>query len=510
MLNASREDRNRAVVSAVFANSAEIAVVAVCPRGLIRAVNPAFSKRLGHVSPATLVGKSLRDELLVHPADWSNWKRTAATGETCDVRFECRRPDGAAVRFRGAIERIASAQGSDTIVRAILCDDTATHHLRELSMRIAGMEAMSTLTAGVSHDFKNLLTVLVGNLYLISELVGADSPAHEKVKRARDTAKRGADLARQLLDLAVGREAAGEEATGNVTNPCSSVKALVPLLAAALGDKVELRTDLGSDIPSLAVSRTHFESVITNLVINARDSFGPQGGTIVIKVASLHLSGAAGARASLMPGAYVEVSICDDGCGIPENLHEKVFEPLFSTKGPGKGCGLGLPMVRWFAEQAAGTVTLASTPGKGTTVRLLLPAEPAELGDTTVQTMPLSALPSGSETILVLSGNDELRTTIRDILCTLGYRAVPVSPSTLKESMLAYQTAAAIVSDGQSLTRPAVQHLRKWLERRSTATGVVVVGEAPCEISLPGSPIRVSKPFGLAELTGAIRKAVGG
>jgi signal transduction histidine kinase len=509
MLNASREDPDVSVIPASLALSDEIAVVAVCQRGLIRAVNRAFCHHLGFGAPSVLVGKSLRDELVVQRSDWSTWKRTTATGETHDVSFNCRAADGSTVRFRGAIERLPLRHPKEPIVRAMLYDDTGSRQLEEVSMRLADHEALSTLTAGVSHDFKNLLTVLVGNLYLISEVVDSTSPAHEKIKRARDTAKRGAELATQLLDLAVGRQGAAENLAGEPINPRAVILKLVPLLSAAVGQRVMLRTAFSGEIPPLAVNRAAFESVITNLVINARDSFGPAGGTVTVSVAPIEIGAALAMSLNVSPGTYVETKIEDDGRGIPEGLLAKVFEPFFSTKAKGKGCGLGLPMVRWFAERSGGAARLTSSTGKGTTVRLLLPAETTELGDTTVQTMPLSALPAGSETIVVLSDSAELRETIREILSTLGYKVVPGALASAPQTMLAHPAAAALLVDGVGLTPSVAQQIRRWVERRSSATGVVVIGDGHCEMPGPIPPICIPKPFGLKELTAAVRQAVG-
>lgn len=510
MLNASREDRHAAVIPASLAASGAIAVVAVCQSGVIRAANPAFCRSLSYDSPRDIVGKSLKDELLARSSDWAAWQRTAATGEVHDVRFGCTAKNGSPVHFRGAIERLPPAGSGEHIVRAVVYDDSAGQQMQELAMRMAGMETMTTLTAGISHDFKNLLTVLVGNLYLISEMVEDGSPAREKLKRARDTAKRGADLAKQMLDLAVRREGSSEPATAELTNPRAVITKLVPLLSAALGGRVELRTGFADNVPSVAANRAYLESVVTNLVINARDSFGPEGGTVTVKVSAHDVGPPLATSLSVTPGRYVEISVQDDGVGIPVELREKVFEPFFSTKEKGKGCGLGLPMVRWFAERSGGAAGLASTPGKGTTVRLLLPAHQEELGDTTVLTMPLSTLPTGSETILVLSNNVDLRSMIRDILSTLGYQVILGTLGAAAETLFTHPSAAAVLIDSHGFTPPAAQQVRRWAERRSAQSRIIMIGDGSCELGEGASPIRVSKPFGLTELTNAVRQAVGG
>jgi PAS domain S-box-containing protein len=471
-----------------------LAAILVSSQGRVLGVNKELERLLGYPSREALMTKQVPD-LLRQSSDWARWAQVATDGDAKDIEAELVAADGHSVYLRGKIERIMRHKGAAASVRGIFVDDTPLHQLRELSLETARVEAALRLAAGVSHDFNNLLTVLVGNLYLVSELVRTDAALHEKVRKARDAAKRGAELARQLLDVAKGGDA---DVGASVINPEKVVESLSPLLKAVLGARVNLRTAVGSGVPSVLVNRAQLESVVTNLVINARDAI-PEGrtGNVTITVGKRDL--AAANPVSAKAGSYVEIVVGDDGSGIPAELLERVFEPFFSTKGKTKGNGLGLPMVRWFAEKAGGAVSLKSRPGEGTTLTVLLPAHGTETGDTTGLTMPLSLLPSGSETVIVLTNDDEFRVTVEQILSALGYRTVSGDDDAVR---------ALLVVDAQALRTEAAKRIDALVSRHGRVLGVVVIGE--CQADWPIVPVKVSKPFTLPELAKAVRRAAEG
>jgi signal transduction histidine kinase len=412
--------------------------------------------------------------------------------------------DNRDIVLRGTVEHIRSQDAAGAYLRGLFVDCTEGYQFRSTLLKMAGTESAMKLAAGVSHDVNNLLTVLVGNLYLAAEAVRADAATHEKLKRARDAAKRGADLLRQLMAFARGADA---ESQVTIVSPQKVVATLSPLFAAVLGSRVKLETDVDANAPAVRSNRAQLESVITNLVVNARDALAGTGGTVSIKVSRVDLAGAAASARRLKPGCYVAFEVRDDGCGIPEKILGRVFEPFFSTKG-NKGTGLGLPMVRWFAERAGGAVSLESRPQEGTVITLLLPALDKETGETAEMTMPLKALPGGDETILVLSLDPDFRSTIEQILSTVGYDVVLGELTETALSMLGERRASALVLDSHALTEPLVEHINEVLSARNESTGIVIVGDA--SYKWPIDPVRVTKPFSLGDLTRAVRSAIRG
>jgi two-component system, cell cycle sensor histidine kinase and response regulator CckA len=491
-------------VPPAFRRSSVFAVIDVAADGQVLGANRAALEFLGYSLQEELRGKNVRADLLADPADWAHWERAATSSESRDIELEFVSGGSRRVVLRGSVEKIDAGSPTKGYFRAILVDGTAERQLQQLSHKAARMEAMFGLCAGVSHDFNNLLTVLVGNLYLISESVRDNVALFEKVKRARETAKRGSDFARRLLTLARGAKAEEQREAISAEKVLTTI---APLLSSALGGKVTLNQNVGPSLPAIRVDRAQLESVITNLVINARDAVAEKAnGTVTIDLTRRELNAAEATRAGTAAGVYVELAVRDDGCGIPDAVAQRVFEPFFTTKPNGKGSGLGLPMVRWFAEEAGGTVLLKSRPNEGTEIRVLLPAQAhqaSDIAETHTGTMPLSALPGGDESVVVWSEDADLRTMIQQILSTLGYNSLAANTAGVAK-IIADSAAAVLVIDTSSLTIGA-NDVAAFL-RRHPGAGVVIVGDRPLEVDRP--IVRVPKPFTLPELTHAVRKSL--
>jgi two-component system cell cycle sensor histidine kinase/response regulator CckA len=484
--------------------SSVIAAVIVSPDGRLLEANETFWKLLGGGSPKGAPAKPFLKDYLLRHADWRDWEQAASGQETREVEMQLVANDNRDVVMRGTVEHVRSQSAGSSYLRGLFVDCTEGQQFRSMILKMAGTESAMKLAAGVSHDVNNLLTVLVGNLYLAAEAVRADTATHEKLKRARDAAKRGADLLRQLMAFARGADAESEV---SIVDPQKVIATLSPLFVAVLGSRVKLEADLDRTVPAVRVNRAQLESVITNLIVNARDALASTGGTVAIKVSRLELDSTAAAARNLKPGCYVAFAVSDNGCGIPEKVLARVFEPFFSTKG-NKGNGLGLPMVRWFAERSGGAVSIESRPQQGTAVTLFLPALDKEKGDTAEMTMPLKALPGGDETIVVLSLDTDFRSTVEQILTAVGYDVVPGELCESALAMIDARRAAALILDSHALTESLVERINELLSARTESTGVVIVGDASFKWAI--DPVHVAKPFGLGDLTRAVRSAVMG
>jgi CheY-like chemotaxis protein len=363
------------------------------------------------------------------------------------------------------------------------------------------MEALGSLTAGIAHDFNNLLTVLVGNLYLVAEDLRAQPKIFEKLKAARDAAKRGADLIKQLLTFA-----RREELTVDSIEPCKVVAELVPLLRRALGVRITLETELETGAIAIRASQAQLESVIVNLAVNARDAIEAKG-KVKIKVHRVHVAPAEAARRHLpKAGQYVTLSVADDGCGIPPDVLARVFEPFFSTKGERGGTGLGLSMVRWFAEQSRGAVELASTVGKGTTVTLLLPSSQEHAAEANEMTMPLSTLPTGSERVVVLAADEAVRATIRQILEVLGYSVAFTATAEEALASLRAERADLLLIDAGG--RDEAELLGRARGVRPGLKAIVTADSSGVDRVRAVGATALQKPFSLADLAGCVRRTL--
>lgn len=279
------------------------------------------------------------------------------------------------------------------------------------------MEAIGQLTGGVAHDFNNLLQVVQGNLQLLVKDVAGNERAERRVANALAGVSRGAKLASQLL--AFGRRQALEP---RVINIGRFINGMDDLLRRSLGEAIEVEIITSGGLWNTYADPTQVENALLNLAINARDAMDGTGKlTIEVGNASLDQDYAR-SHNEVVPGQYVMMAVTDTGSGMTAEILEKVFEPFFSTKPEGKGTGLGLSMVYGFVKQSGGHVKIYSEPGQGTTVKMYLPRSVAdEDREVVIQAGPIVG---GTETVLVVEDDEEVRNTVVETLSELGYRVL--------------------------------------------------------------------------------------
>ncbi len=305
------------------------------------------------------------------------------------------------------------------------------------------MEAVGHLTGGISHDFNNLLTIILGNLDWLSERVEEDEKSSHLVVEAMKAAKRGADLTQRLLTFSRRQDLAPE----SIELP-ELLSRFEPLLSRALREKVTLEWEFSDDLWSVFVDPGQFENAIINLGINARDAM-PDGGRLTISTRNANIDQSfATSRAGITPGEYVRVSVADSGTGMPPEVLRRAFDPFFTTKEAGKGSGLGLSMVFGFVRQSGGFIEIDSAPDKGTDVQLYLPR--AEFG----QSEPVVAgelpdsLQGGSEKVLVVEDDPLVRELTVGYLTDLGYETLDAENGIEALSVLADgEVVDLVVSD---------------------------------------------------------------
>jgi len=359
--------RGRADVDlAMLESSSVVAAIVVAQDGTILGANTRMRRFLG-LSDTWPRDKPIGDHF-VDEAAWASWCQATRRGSPMEI--ELRGFDGATKMFRGDIRR--DGDGPQRRFVGIFVDDEI-EALRMAAQHSARIEAFGSLTAGVAHDFNNLLTVLVGNLSLIGEELREQPRALDLLKAARDAGKRGTDLIKQLMNFA-----RREQLDVGTVDPVKVIGELLPLLRRALGSRITLETALHERVGAIRASLAQLESVIVNLAINARDAIEGNG-RIFIEVARIDISEREAALRGLSRGGrYVTLRVRDTGLGVAPEALERVFEPFFSTKRERGGTGLGLSMVRWFAESCGGCAAIDSVVGQGTTVTLLLPPQQAE------------------------------------------------------------------------------------------------------------------------------------
>lgn len=311
---------------------------------------------------------------------------------------------------------VAVEAGSEPLILSTARDLTERTELEAQLRQALKMEAVGNLTGGVAHDFNNLLTAVISSLELIQ---GRSS--EERVQRLAATALRaalrGAELTGQLLAFA-----RRQTLRPSVADPAALLAEAAVLLRPAVGETVELAFDTAPDLWRIKVDAVQFQTAVMNLVINARDAVGP-GGRVLVGVENARV---AAATHDLPGGDYVIVRVGDTGHGMSPEVLARACEPFFTTKGVGKGSGLGLSMVHGFVTQSGGAIRIASTPDAGTTVRLFLPRERAPSSPTAA---PRRLLEPGTAParILLVEDNDDVRASGTEVLRALGHTVLTAS-----------------------------------------------------------------------------------
>jgi signal transduction histidine kinase len=240
------------------------------------------------------------------------------------------------------------------------------------------LESLGRLAAGISHDFNNLLTAIGGYGELIETEIHASSDGDpwlpntarasvlDDLAQIKHATQKAADLTQRLLEF--GRHGLSR---AEVVNLNAIVGDMRKLLARALGESVELSVTCAPDLRDVRVDRAQVEQILMNLAVNAGDAM-PGGGTLTVATANVHVDDDDD-RLELQPGAYVCLTVVDDGAGMEPEVAARAFEPFFTTKSHGRGNGLGLATIHGIVAQAGGTIQLSSEPGIGTTFRIYLP-----------------------------------------------------------------------------------------------------------------------------------------
>lgn len=272
------------------------------------------------------------------------------------------------------------------------------------------MEAVGQLTGGIAHDFNNMLTGVISALDLIGMRLasGRVDDVQRFMDAANSSAQRAAALTQRLL--AFSRRQPLDAKPLSINHLIISLK---DLLQRTVSEQISIRLDLCEDDPWILADANQLENAVLNLVINARDAM-PDGGSLVVRTRLADTPGAGATHP-----AQVRIDVQDTGCGIPEQVLNKVMEPFFTTKPIGQGTGLGLSMVYGFAQQSNGRLAIDSTPDVGTTVSLSLPVH-AKLETRSSAGREVTASGKG-QSILLVEDDDSVRLINQEVLEELGY-----------------------------------------------------------------------------------------
>ena len=459
---------------------------------------------------------SSRDELLALTAEdfYVPGDRPAMTRRRDDFSADVttivqgvrhRRRDGSLMSVEMAVRLIeyqqrAAALTIVTDVSERLRTEQAREAAAEQLRQAQKMEVVGQLTGGVAHDFNNLLTVILANADEVQEEEGLEPRVKARLEQIAKAVLRASELTSRLLAFSR-KQALNPKAT----DLNELVVMTGELLRRTLGGHIDLVVDLATELWTVNIDRAQLETALINLCLNARDAT-PAGGRLVIQSRNIgYDAGAVPESADIEARDYVRLSVTDTGTGMPPDVLAKVFEPFFTTKDVGKGSGLGLSMVYGFIKQSGGAIGIVSEVGRGTTVNLYLPRS-----DETVESAvapSAGTLPKGSERILVVEDEPQVRGDVARQLRSLGYEVAEAADGVA--GLAAFEAAEApydlLLTDvvmpgplnGKAL---AEQVLRRW--PKTAVAFMSGYSEGAVESSL------LTKPFRKHDLARHIREAL--
>jgi PAS domain S-box-containing protein len=326
------------------------------------------------------------------------------------------RKDGTEFPIEVSLSPLETEQGM--LISSGIRDVTERMALEERLRQSQKMEAVGRLAGGVAHDFNNLLTVILGYSQILADGLPKDSRLSDSTSQIKSAADRAAGITRQLL--AFSRKSV---LSPRVINMNDIMLNLDSLLRRLIGEDIEVLTAPANDLGTVKADPGQIEQVIMNLALNSRDAM-PHGGKLTLETSNAILDESyAREHQPVEPGRYVMLAVSDTGHGMSPETQARIFEPFYTTKEVGKGTGLGLSMVYGIVKQSGGYIWVYSEPDQGTTFKIYLPRvdQPVERSGTE---KPPSNVLRGTETILLVEDDPQLRALSSSVLSHCGYKVL--------------------------------------------------------------------------------------
>ncbi|HET8624133.1 MAG TPA: PAS domain S-box protein [Gemmatimonadales bacterium] len=492
----------------IFERAAWGVAIASADGERFEAVNPAFARMMGY-DPEELRGRPVRD--LYPPRRYAELpvqlKRTERRGHHI-WETELLRKDGSVFPALVDVAAITNADGRVGCYASTVRDLTERKRAEEQVRQAQRTDIVGRLAGGVTHDFNNLLMVILGFADLLGSGLDPDDPRRGDVAEIRKAAERASGLARQLLTI--GRPTIVHRELLDLNR---IVQDLDPLLRPLVPASVRVRIELAAGLGAIAADRGQIEQVVVNLALNARDAM-PYGGELLIETQEVTIEPGSvpWADADLPPGAYVVLVVRDTGEGMDDTTRARLFEPFFTTKTSSRNAGLGLSTVCAIVTQAGGHVSVESAPGAGTTFRICLPkvatappARPALLPPTPV---------GGNECVLIVEDEASVRTLAGRALAGLGYTVLEAEHGREALKLLhQYPGTIDLVITDVVMPELGGMELIEALATERPETAVLIMSgyldsDTASDVIRDADLPFLQKPFGPDDLSGAVRAAL--
>jgi PAS domain S-box-containing protein len=424
----------------------------------------------------------------------------AAAGAPCRGQMVVRRPDGRLAPVEASLRPVSAPEGGTAWLIAEGHDLTELKATEARLREAQKIEALGQLTGGVAHDFNNLLMVVLGNLGLLRKRLPPDPRLLRLLDGAQQGAERGAALTSRMLAFA-----RRQELRPAPVDLAALVEGIVPLVERSVGPTVQVATRIPEGLPPALVDANQLELALLNLAVNARDAM-PQGGRIEI-TAGLAEAPSRAAPPGLAPGRYLRLAIADSGQGMDAATLARATEPFFTTKGVGRGSGLGLSMVQGLAQQSGGGLSLDSRPGEGTVAALWLPR--AELGARPEAVPPPRAAPGSTppRRVLVVDDDPLVAAGTAMMLEDLGHQVATAASAREALALFDREGLPDIVVTDHAM--PGMTGLEFAERLRRTHPGLpVVLATGYAEATANAAPWlpRLAKPYRPDELEDVLRR----
>jgi PAS domain S-box-containing protein len=401
--------------------------------------NPAAERMFGWTA-AEVLGRYppfVPEERL--PESRSIFERALAGAELMNVEVRRRKKDGSDIDISLSSAPLRNNEGTVTGIVTVGVDVTERKQLEAQNRQLQKMDTLGSLAGGIAHDFNNLLSIITGRSHMLERGLGPDNPLRRHLDLINDTASRAAALTQQLL--AFSRK---QVFSLSVVRVAEIVQGLEPILRRLIGEDIELFITPGGDGDWVKADRAQIEQVVLNLVVNAREAM-PAGGMINVQVLETAGDGPVADQPEGSAGPYVVLAVSDTGIGMDEATRMRIFEPFFTTKDVGKGTGLGLSTVYGIVQQHDGWIRVETAPDRGTAFHVHLPRVAAP----TLSPLPPRApkVRRGSETVLLVEDDTQVRSLAREILEEGGYTVLEAALPTKALQLAAKCHVDLVLSD---------------------------------------------------------------
>jgi len=403
--------------------------------GRLKYVNPAWKEIFGH-DKNDICGKNITE--FIQNDDRMDFVNTsqkiiADKATIRDKNFTILDNKGSPhyVTFTGTPD--LDAEGNIIGITGTLKDITKLRNMEAQLLQASKMEAVGTLTGGIAHDFNNILQAIMGynQLMMLEKLDEATRKLYSN--NIEELTQRAIQLVRQLLLFSK-----KVEPRSKIININDEIKSMHYLLIKSIPRMIEIKTNLAEDIFPINADPSQIGQVIMNLIINARDAIDNTG-VITITTKNVVLAEDSYINGiNIPPGGYTQLSVNDTGCGMEEEVIQHIFEPFFSTKGPGKGTGLGLAVVYGVVKSHNGIIYCESERKKGTTFHILFPALEDKKAQKVIAPPQRKQLPTGKETILLVDDERSILDICEDVLTLYGYKIMKAENG--EQAVKIYQT----------------------------------------------------------------------